>query len=197
MALPVEFERYLDEFAAGHFYAAHEHLERLWWARSSDPFLQGLILFAAAYVKLQRGNARGARHHFAAALRYLEPYGPQARGLDVAAVRAQAASALQALAGAPDGPDLLLRVPPFRFCVDPGHNDAWEQKPDPLPSDDLTAAIRDEIAARRRRGDPVGPASWGAVVKEVARRTGGRVERGELRAAVRRALAEGDSGPAR
>ncbi len=188
MAWPPEFDRYLEDFAGGRFYQAHEHLERLWWARASDPFLQGLILFAAAYVKLQRGNARGARRHFEAAARYLEPYEPRARGVDVAVVRTQATQALSALAGVPDGPDLLLAVPPFRFVVDRGEAASWGVPP-PLPDEELAAVIRDEIVARARRGEPVGSESWAAVVKEVARRTGGRVGRDELRAAVRRALA--------
>ena len=188
MALPVEFEDYLDAFAAGRFYEAHEHLERLWWARAADPFLQGLILFAAAYVKLQRGNARGAGRHFAAAARYLEPYGPRERGVDVAAVRAQAALALAVLEGAPDGPGLDARVPPFRFFVDREGADGWCLPPPP-GEEELAAVIQEEIAARSRRGEPVGPASWAAVMQDVTRRTGGRVGRDHLRAAVRQALA--------
>lgn len=188
MPLPPEFERYLDDFAAGRYFEAHEHLEGLWWARASDPFLQGLILFAAAYVKLQRGNADGARRHFAAAARYLEPYGERARGVDLRALRAQIHSALRSLDGTPDGPDLLLRVPPFAFTIDRTAGAAWEVPAPPLPAGELERLIAEEIAARRRRGDVVGPASWGTVLREMTRRVGGRVPREELRAAVRRAL---------
>jgi hypothetical protein len=184
--MPPELTAYFDDFSRGRFYAAHEDLEPLWWARGSDPLLQGLILFAAAYVKLQRGNPRGAARHLEATARYLEPYAPRARGIEVSAILDQVAAARAVLEGAPEGEDLVARVPPFAFRVDAGAA-GWAPAP-PLPPGELEAAIRAEVAARRARGEPVGPTSWGAVAKEVSRRTGGRVPRAQLRAAVRESL---------
>lgn len=177
VALPDEIRAYLDDFAAGHYFEAHEQLESLWWARDSDPFLQGLILFAAAYVKVQRGHAEGARRHFLAAARYLEPYLPAHRGFDVASIVAHAKAAAGTV------------TPPYRFALLPGAEQAWGDAPAPGPAPSLVDAVRGAIADRRSAGDPVTEASWGALVKDVTRRTGGRHPRQAVRAAVRAELA--------
>lgn len=179
MALPEAVRAYLADFAAGHYFEAHEHLEALWWARESDPFLQGLILFAAAHVKLQRGNPAGARRHFLSAARYLEPYLPTHLGFDVASVVAYA----QARAAA-ENPDLPL----YRFDLLPGAADAWAEDPRASAPADLMHAVQQALLDRRRAGDPVTAASWGALVKEVTRRTGGRHPRDAVRTAVRAEL---------
>lgn len=191
MALPEAFAAYLRDFAAGRYFEAHEDLEGLWWARDSDPFLQGLILVAAAHVQLRRGNPRGAERHFRAAARYLAPYAPSDRGVDVAAVVAHAQGAAAALAAG--APPESIRA--FRFRLLPGADEAWlAHGPGPgssEPAPDLSAAVACAIEERRAAGLPVGPASWGAVVKEVSLRTGGRIARATVRAAVRAALAAG------
>lgn len=189
MALPEDLAAYLREFAAGRFFEAHEALEPLWWQRDSDPLLQGLILFAAAFVKLQRGAPVGAARHFAAVVRYLEPCAPQERGLPVAAVLAHAREALLLLAaGATDVPD-------FHFALPADAAERWEAEAAPAgPAPDLSGAIAAALAARRATGAPLGPASWGELAREVARTTAGRVPRPVLRQAVRAALA-GAPGP--
>jgi hypothetical protein len=197
---PGALEAYLRHFAAGAFFEAHEDLEGPWRERDGDPFLQGLILFAAAHVKLQRGGAAGAARHFRSALRYLQPYAPAYAGLDVAAVCRHAHLAAAALApyvapGAPPLPAEALGAVVPRFCFRRCGDLRLPPPPAvrPLDAAGLQRAIAAALAARRAAGEPVGPASWAAVAKEVARRTGGRVPRQDLRAAVRRAL--GETGP--
>ncbi len=48
-------DRYVQLFNQERFWEAHNALETL-WRSSRSPTLQGLILLAAAYVKLQEGN---------------------------------------------------------------------------------------------------------------------------------------------
>lgn len=193
MGLPAPVAAYLREFAAGRFFEAHEALEGLWWERDSDPFLQGLILFAAAFVKLRRGNAEGARRHFAAAASHLEPYVPDHGGMPLAALVAHARAAADALRG--DPPDPAAAVPPFVFVLAP---DAWrrwsETEPRAVPEPELQAAIAAALAARRECGAPLRPSSWAEVVREVRRAVGGGVPRDHLRRAVRQALAAAAAG---
>ena len=70
------------------FWHAHEAWERLWLIERGPEkrFLQGLIQLAAAYHHVVRGNHRGARRLFDAALAKLEPFDADHDGVD----RAQA-----------------------------------------------------------------------------------------------------------
>lgn len=187
LAPPPAFAAYLRDFAAARFFEAHEDLEGLWWEHDSDPFLQGLILFAAAFVKVQRRAAPGARKHFAACVRYLQPYAPVCRGVDVAAVIGHAQAAVRALDAAAPGATMPA-IPPFQFRLLPGAQEGWDPTPAPPAAQELETAIRAALTERAASGQPTGPASWGAVVKEVTRRTGGHVPREVLRQAVRTAL---------
>jgi hypothetical protein len=182
VGFPPAFAAFLRHFAAGAFFEAHEDLEGLWRQRDADPFLQGLILLAAAHVKVQRGNAAGARRHFAASARYLAPYAPAHLGVDVAALLAHAAAAGDAVAaGRP--------VPVPAFPLLPGAESAWDVPAPAAPgAPALAAAVAEALAARRASGAPVGPASWAPLVKEVVRLTGGRFPLPAVRSAVRAAL---------
>jgi hypothetical protein len=197
VALPPALAAYLEDFAAERFFAAHEALEDLWRQRDGDPFLQGLILFAAAFVKVQRRSREGARRHFAGAARYLEPYLPSRWGIDVAAVVAHCRAALAALEAWPEDrplpPDALGRVVPrFAFRLLPEEGPADRAALGDPGAVDLEAVVRQAIADRRAAGEPVGPASWAPLVKEVVRRLGGRVPRAAVRAAVEAALRQAD-----
>jgi hypothetical protein len=187
MAFPPAFAAFLRDYAAGRFFEAHEDLEALWRARDADPFLQGLILLAAAHVKAQRGSTEGARRHFASAAAYLGPFSPAHRGVDVAALLRHAAAA----AGCPAVP-----VPAFPLL--PGAEEAWEAPAPPPPAPDVLArAVAAAVAERRSSGAPVGPASWAPLTKDVVRRTGGRFPQEDVRAAVRAALAGTSAMPPR
>lgn len=192
-------EAYVRDFGAGRFFEAHEDLEGLWWRRDSDPFLQGLILFAAAFLQARRGKAVGAARHFRAAARHLAPFAPLHLGLDVAAVLAHAEGAAARLEALPAGgvapADLAALVPPFSL--------AWS-----LPSPEelaleaearraasggqaaLAAAVGAALAERAASGGAGRPAvpAWAEVVREVTRRTGGAFPRVAVRQAVRAAL---------
>ncbi len=188
---------YVRAFSRGRYFEAHECLEGLWWRRQSEPLLQGLILFAAAHVQLRRGKPEGARRHFAATLSHLAPYGPRARGLDLAAIRAASELALERLEGVGAAPstDLTALLPPFAFRLNRRTAWQWRQGPRPLPEAEVRRIVEDAVRERRGRGLPVGPASWGALAKEVARRGAGRVPRAKVRALVRARLGEQERRP--
>lgn len=98
-------------FDSGEFFASHEVLEAR-WLRTRDPFEQGLIILASAFVHRDRGNAHGTRRQLEKALRYFAPYPPMHRGIDVAGLRSHAVAALERLRAEPEGsPETLLRPP--------------------------------------------------------------------------------------
>lgn len=159
MASDPRLDRYVDLFRLGEYFEAHEVLEAVWNDRDGDPFLQGLIIFAAAYVKVQRGHAKGAAKHFRAARRYLRGYLPCREGFDVAAIVAHAERCLARLAaGAP--------VPAFPMA-------RADEPPPPPPEPASDAEVRRvlaEVAAGRAAGEEQAP----TVVKEALLRLRGR-----------------------
>ncbi len=134
-------DEYVALFRAGRFFEAHEALERLWLFRDGDPFLQGLIIFAAAYVKVQRGEGAGARTHFARALRYMRAYVPEREGFDTAAMAIHVERCLAALAAGQPVPPFDMRraqVPPPAAA--------------PPASDEEVLRVLGEVAKRRTPG---------------------------------------------
>lgn len=97
--LPEALLVYIDMFNNGRFFESHEVLEGAWLENSSD-FYQGLIIYAAAYVKRDWGNPRGVVRNFNKALNYLRKYRPAYLGLDVAFLVDHAEKCLAALAHA-------------------------------------------------------------------------------------------------
>jgi predicted metal-dependent hydrolase len=89
-------ETFVELFNRGAFWESHEVLEAPWRVVHSD-FLQGLILFASAYVHVQRGNPHGIHAQLAKAAERLRPYAPTYLGVDVRGVLAAAAEAEQSL----------------------------------------------------------------------------------------------------
>jgi predicted metal-dependent hydrolase len=67
-------------------------LEDAWRAAEAAErdFYQGLVHVAVAWYQAGRGNQVGCERQLAKAARRLRPYGPVHRGLDVAALVAQA-----------------------------------------------------------------------------------------------------------
>lgn len=99
----------LDEavllFDAGSYHAAHEVLDEL-WEETSGPdadFYKGLIQACIALHHFAGGNLDGARKLYSGHRRYLAPYLPAHRGLDVArfleAMQAALRPVLRARAG--------------------------------------------------------------------------------------------------
>jgi uncharacterized protein len=70
-----EFDRGIDLFNRGHFFAAHEVLEDLWRGISSGQLvrlhMQGLVQLAVAFHHVSTGNLVGARSVLERAVRNL------------------------------------------------------------------------------------------------------------------------------
>jgi predicted metal-dependent hydrolase len=80
--MPTAFVEFLRLFNAEDFWESHEVLEAPWRADRSG-FYKGMILFASAYVHVQRGNRHGIGAQMTKAIRELEPYRPAYLGIDV------------------------------------------------------------------------------------------------------------------
>jgi predicted metal-dependent hydrolase len=70
---------------AGEYFAAHEELEDAWRAAPTDErdFFQGLVHVAVAWYQAGRGRSIGTERQLAKALRRLQPYAPEHRGLEL------------------------------------------------------------------------------------------------------------------
>lgn len=80
--------RYLEGvrwFNDGNFFEAHEVWEEIWTECQdpSRPFYQGLIQAAVCLLHFSKRNTRGARKLYHSSRRYLEPFRPRHRGLDL------------------------------------------------------------------------------------------------------------------
>jgi predicted metal-dependent hydrolase len=80
----------LQEFNSWRFYDCHETLEDVWREAGGKGcgggyagFYQGLIKVAAGFHHILRGNHHGAVSLLTGAFRLLEPYRPQALGVNV------------------------------------------------------------------------------------------------------------------
>ncbi len=111
--LPPAYAAFLECFAAGAYWDAHERLEGCWRGNRSG-FYKGLILLASAFVHAGRGNRHGVEAQLGKAARELAPYAPAYLGQDVNALLELCARA-RSLAGAPlPPPDLTPRAELFR-----------------------------------------------------------------------------------
>lgn len=82
---PAPLEAFVRVFNDGAFWESHEVLEDPWRERGSR-FYHGLILFASAFVHVERDNAHGIRAQLEKAEEALEPHAPHYLGVDVAAL---------------------------------------------------------------------------------------------------------------
>ncbi|MFL6236194.1 MAG: DUF309 domain-containing protein [Thermoanaerobaculia bacterium] len=81
------FRTGIDLFNQGRFFAAHEAWEEIWRSTSPEPrgLFQGLIQVAAAlHQHLDLKRTEGPSRTLAKARRNLEPFAPEALGIDVA-----------------------------------------------------------------------------------------------------------------
>jgi predicted metal-dependent hydrolase len=109
--MPDAYKAGLEHIRGGRFFEAHEELEIAWRAAAPEErdFYQGLVHGAVAWYQAGRGNAVGARRQLEKGLRRLEPYEPEHRGVDVAAVRRQLQAAhAVVLGGSLDLPPLSV-----------------------------------------------------------------------------------------
>ena len=81
------FRAGIDLFNQGRFFAAHEAWEEIWRSTTPEPkdLFQGLIQVAAAlHQHLDLRRTEGPRRTLAKARRNLEPFAPEALGVDIA-----------------------------------------------------------------------------------------------------------------
>lgn len=79
------FHRGVELFNAGEFFDAHEVWEDLWrdCASAERRFFQALIQAAVSAYHKARGNMTGATRLLNSGRKYMEPFRPSHRGLDI------------------------------------------------------------------------------------------------------------------
>jgi predicted metal-dependent hydrolase len=89
----------LAHIRSGRYFEAHEELELAWRAAPPEErdFYQGLVHVAVAWYQHGRGKPVATRRQLEKALRRLEAYEPEHRGVDVARLRAQLTELLPTL----------------------------------------------------------------------------------------------------
>lgn len=133
-----EFLRFLECFNGELFWESHEVLEGA-WRRNRSPFYRGLIIFASAFVHVQRANPAGVAKQMAKVRANLAPYRPYHLGLDVDDILATAErwTRLAHAARAQGGSRAFEHAPPFpRLTLDPARvrgDEAELLPPDPQP----------------------------------------------------------------
>lgn len=96
----------IERFNAGDYYHAHDALEEAWMLDhgAGRELYRGMLQVGIAYYQIGRGNYRGAVKMLLRARQWLEPLPAVCRGVDVAALRADAERVYAALAAAgPEG----------------------------------------------------------------------------------------------
>lgn len=111
MKYPEGYYRYFALFNQAEFWEAHEALEDVWRETENDLFLRGLIVFAAAFVHVQRDNPSGCRKVLDKCIAWLTPYAPRHWDLDVGRVLEHAAFCRQRLDQLPPGARLSDHLP--------------------------------------------------------------------------------------
>jgi hypothetical protein len=81
-AFPQCLQRFAALFNTGRYFESHEALERA-WVKNRSAFYKGLIIYASAFVHLQRGNLSGAVKQLGKVPRYLSRFRPGYLGVDV------------------------------------------------------------------------------------------------------------------
>jgi predicted metal-dependent hydrolase len=115
-----DFATFLDLFNRGEFWESHEALERAWRATGSE-FYHALILFASAFVHVQRGNRHGIAAQLGKAIPLFEPRRPHYLGIDVEGLLAHSAICRHLVAENREAPadawPVLIPLP--RIAFDP------------------------------------------------------------------------------
>jgi predicted metal-dependent hydrolase len=87
----------IAQFNRGEFFEQHEPLELLWRAERRDIryLYQGILQIGVAFHHLRRLNHHGTVYMLTRGARYLAPFAPRCRQVDVTALLRDAAAALQ------------------------------------------------------------------------------------------------------
>lgn len=89
----------IELFNRGEYFEAHEELERAWNEETGPgrELYRGILQIAVAYLQITRRNYNGAIKIFLRARQWLDPLPDVCRGLDIAALRRDAAGARMTL----------------------------------------------------------------------------------------------------
>jgi hypothetical protein len=98
---PTALETFVALFNEEAFWESHEVLEGPWRETGSD-FYHGMILYASAFVHVQRGNSHGIAAQLAKAERCLREFRPFYLGIDVKALLSHARQFRKAVQEKPD-----------------------------------------------------------------------------------------------
>ena len=96
---PPELLEGIAQFNRGEFFEQHETLEEEWLVER-DPvryLYQGILQIGVAFHHLRRLNHHGTVYMLTRGARYLAPFAPRCRRVDVAALLQDAAAALRAV----------------------------------------------------------------------------------------------------
>jgi predicted metal-dependent hydrolase len=111
MKYPEQYYRYFEFFNNEEFWESHEALEELWKETDDDKFLRGLIVFAAAFVHVQRNNPSGCGKVLDKCIAWLTPFAPRHWDLDVERVLTHARFCRAQLEQVPPGGHLKDYLP--------------------------------------------------------------------------------------
>src|SRR4051794_37211779 len=91
----------LECLRAGRWFEAHEELELAWRAAAPEErdFYQGLVHVAVAWYQAGRGKTVATESQLRKAMRRLEAFEPEHRGIDVADLRRQLFAAYATVMG--------------------------------------------------------------------------------------------------
>ena len=94
---PPELIEGIAQFNRGEFFEQHETLEQLWRAERGDVryLYQGILQIGVAFHHLRRLNHHGTVYMLTRGPRYLAPFAPRCRRVDVAGLLHAAALALR------------------------------------------------------------------------------------------------------
>lgn len=119
MRYPEGYYRYFELFNGEEFWEAHEALEEIWQETDNDLFLRGLIVFAAAFVHVQRNNPSGCRKVLDKCIAWLTPFAPRRWDLDLERVLAHAHHCQALLECLPEGQRLEGYIPFIKLHLEP------------------------------------------------------------------------------
>lgn len=121
-AIDPAYADFLDLFNRTRFWDSHEALEDA-WRRTGSEFYHALILYASAFVHVDRGNRHGIAAQLAKAQPLLEERAPHYLGLDVAFMLEHAVVCRHIVAENREAPadawELLIPKP--KLTYDPDH----------------------------------------------------------------------------
>ena len=92
--LPELAQQGVEKFNAGEFYKQHDLFEELWMATDGPvrDLYRAILQVGIAYYQIERGNARGGRKMLLRSWQWLTMLPDTCQGVDVAALRADAAA---------------------------------------------------------------------------------------------------------